>query len=159
MAFAARYEDIVRSGTQFAAVAGFVASALAVFIITDDFLGSGQLLVLSLSAIIGGTLSMAAAWRWLVPGHDGFGMWRAVGAGAVSAIAASVFMWLVAFVAFLSDLASDPLSVIEMIRRSLMLSFYFAIIGNILVGWITIPLGIAAACVVTAWAQRRIEAP
>jgi hypothetical protein len=159
MAFAARYEDTVRTGTLFAAIAGFLASALAVFIITDDFIGSGQIQIISLSAIIGGTASMAAAWRWLVPGHDGFGMWRAVGAGAVSAIASSVFMWLIAFVAFLSEMASDPLSIIEMIRRALMLSFYFAIIGNILVGWVTIPLGIAAACVVTAWAQKRIETP
>ena len=150
-----QHERIVREATWLAPLAGFVASALAALFVNEDILESTDMMMVASGAVVGGTLTMPLFWRLLVPLQDGFGIVRAVFAGALSAISASILMWPAALVLLLGDGFDADVSLIGAIWRGAGISLYFALLTNIFFGWITIPLGIVASVLLTLWARRK----
>jgi hypothetical protein len=151
------HERIVRKATWLALLAGFVASTLAVVFVNEDFLQNTGMMMLASGAIVGGTVTMPLFWRWLVPAQGGFGIVRSVIAGGLSAILASMLMWPVAVSLLMGDGLDADISMIGAIRSGAAISLYFAVLTNIFVGWITIPLGMVASVLVTLWARRRMR--
>lgn len=157
MGISGRYEETVRQATWLAALAGLIASATAVLMISEELATASGLVVLSGTAVVSGTLTMPFFWRWLVPVRGELGIGRSVAAGALSAIVSSFVMLSVAVFTQLGDGLEFDVSMVAAVKRWAGTSLYFAIVANILVGWITIPLGMAASVLVTYWARRRLR--
>lgn len=150
-----QHERIVREATWLAPLAGFVASTLAVLLINEDIVGNSEMMMLASGAIIGASLTMPLFWRLLVPMPDGFGIVRSLVAGALCAISASILMWPLALFLMMGDGFDADVSFVGALWRGAGVSLYFAVLTNIFVGWITIPLGMAASVLVTLWARRQ----
>lgn len=157
MSVSGKYERVVREATWLAPLAGCAASTLAVVFVNEDIFENSGMIILASGAIVGGTVTMPLFWRWLVPAQDGFGTARSVIAGALSAISASMLMWPVAVVVLMGDGLDADISTIGAIKSGAAVSLYFAVLTNIFVGWITIPLGMAASVLVTLWARHRMR--
>lgn len=155
MSPASNHKDTIRTGTIAAGAAGLVASVIVVFLVTDDFTRSRFSLVMSLSAMVCASLTTTLFWRWLAPTRSGFSLWRASIAGALSAIASSFLMWPPVFLFALEPLKERLAETSEMglVGPGIL---YLSFLTLIFTGWLTVPLGIVAAGLVTVWARRRI---
>lgn len=153
--FALRYEQAVKAGVTYALLAGFLSSSFCVILIVHDFWRMKAMMILGASAIIGATVSMPLFWRWLTPGRDGLAMWRGAAAGACSALIASVAMWPGVVFYFFGDALDIRENFFDAIIGSLRVSLFFGIMSVLLTGVITVPVGVAAACLAT-WRARRV---
>ncbi|MCI5078572.1 hypothetical protein [Oricola sp.] len=158
MTFAQTLAATIRIGTHAAGVAGFVASAIVVAIIADDFMETKLSFVLAVSAMVAATATMALFWRWLTPTPTGFSYWRAGLAGALSAISSSMLMWLPT-IAFTFQPVVGMLAEKSEMHLLLPGILYLSVMTIVFSGWVTVPAAIVAACLVTLWARRRMETP